>query len=232
MSSICRPRLVILSGVCAGIGKSTLAQSLVTAIQAGGSNAELFPEEDLFRRAEFGEVAHGFRIKRFPTPPAFERAYATYVAHLRAAKVWGVCNWSCAGMAADLPWALENDAALVRHLRTVHRLAADLTPVLFDLVGDIRTARHVAVDERGPAWVARFLPIAAEAGYGSGSDLDRIVAWTEAQQPVRDTELAALAAAGWPIVPLNAMASRADVLRQAWGVLTPSQISTTRFADS
>lgn len=220
MSEIFEPRLVMLSGVCAGIGKSTLAQSLVSALQSSGTTAEWFPEEDLFRRTQFGEVARGFRTKEFPTPPLFEHAYAAYFVQLRKAQTWGVCDWSCAGMAADLPWALEDEATLVRHLRTVRLLATGLAPIVLDLVGDIRTATLRAMNERGSAWVARYLCLAAEAGYGSGPDLDRIVAWTEAQQVVRRTELAALAAAGWTIAPLDAMASRVEVLSQAWDVLT------------
>lgn len=123
-------------------------------------------------------------------------------------------------MAADLPWALENHELLRQHCRDVRDLAGDLDPVLLDLTGDVRTATRRALDQRGEKWAKRHARMAVDAGHVTGGIEDRITALVREQFGVlREAELAAMRAAGWPIVELDATRSAAEVLEQAWSAL-------------
>jgi hypothetical protein len=207
----------MLTGVCAGIGKSTLAEGLAGALRGQGAAVDLFPEEQIFTRPHFAEVAEGFRSKEFAGPEAFERAWAAQFAELRAAGAWGVFDWSCVGMAGDLPWAIGGQPALTEHVLTVRKLAeADgLAPVVLDLDCDLQSATAQAMAQRGAPWIDRYTGLAAANGHRAGTAQDRITAWARARQPARADESEALYAAGWPIHPLDAPSPPHEVLAQA-----------------
>jgi hypothetical protein len=210
-----KPRLVMLSGSCAGIGKSTLAEGLARRLEDAGATVDLFGEHQIFARVDFADVAEAFRSRDFPTPERFLPTYARIFDGFRAAHAWGVFDWHCAGMAADLPWAMRDHGRLTRLCLDVRLLAEDLDPVLLDLVGDIRTATERALAQRGDTWAKRYARIASAAGHTSGRIAERIVAWTRDQDALRRQELAAMRSAGWPIIELDATASAAEVLEQA-----------------
>lgn len=215
-----RPRLVMMSGTSPGTGKSTLADALTRRLRAHGAAVDLFGEEQLFIRDEFSEVADGFRTKEFAGPDRFLAAYAATITGIRSAGAWGIFDWACSGMAADLPWAMRDPDLLVRHCRSVRELATDLDPVLLDTVVDIRTAVERAYAQRGKPFADHYLCAAAEAGHTSGSTIDRIVRWNEEQNgALRTVELSAMREAGWPIVTLDSSKPPERVLADAWSAL-------------
>jgi DNA polymerase III delta prime subunit len=77
------PHVLMMEGISPGIGKSTLAESLAESLQAEGTTVDLFPEEQLFTRADFSVVAEGFRTK---APPP-RRHFSTPMAR-RSVAVW------------------------------------------------------------------------------------------------------------------------------------------------
>jgi hypothetical protein len=219
-----RPRLVMLSGVSMGIGKSTLAGGLARRLEESGQAADFFGEHHLFTRRDFADVAEAFRTREFPTPELFLRGYARVFDGFRAAGAWGIFDWYCAGMAADLPWAMHDRDRLTQLCRDVRRLADDLDPVLLDLAGDVRMATERALAERGEKWAKRYALLAADAGHVTGGIADRIAALVREQfGALREDEQAAMRAAGWPILELDATRSAADVLEQAWTALSPDE---------
>ncbi|MEQ7125769.1 hypothetical protein ABN034_14755 [Actinopolymorpha sp. B11F2] len=214
------PRLVMLSGSCAGIGKSTLAEGLARRLEEAGATVDLFGEHQIFTRADFADVAEAFRSREFPKPERFLPTYARIFDGFRATSAWGVLDWHCAGMAADLPWAMRDHGRLTRLCLDVRELADDMDPVLLDLVGDVRTATERALAQRGDAWAKRYARIASDAGHTTGSIAERIAAWSRDQLgALREQELTAMRSAGWPITELDAMASAAEVLEQALDAL-------------
>lgn len=211
-----KPRLVMLSGSCAGIGKSTLAEGLTRRLAEAGTAVDLFGEHQIFTRADLSDVAEAFRSREFPTPELFLPTYARIFDGFRAANAWGVFDWHCAGMVADLPWAMRDRGKLTRLCLDVRELADDLNPVLLDLVGDVRTATERALAQRGDVWAKRYARIASNAGHTSGRIAERIAAWSRDQSgALRESELEAMRSAGWPIAELDATQSAADVLEQA-----------------
>ncbi|GAA4983078.1 hypothetical protein [Actinopolymorpha pittospori] len=215
-----KPRLVMLSGSCAGIGKSTLAEGLTRRLEEAGATVDLFGEHQIFARADFVDVAEAFRSREFPTPELFLPTYARVFDGFRAANAWGVFDWHCAGMAADLPWAMRDHGRLARLCLDVRELAEDMDPVLLDLAGDVRTATERALAQRGDVWAKRYARLASDAGHTSGRIAERIVAWSRDQLgALREQELAAMRSAGWPVIELDATASAAEVLEQAWDAL-------------
>ncbi|MET9023046.1 hypothetical protein ABZV93_23990 [Actinopolymorpha sp. NPDC004070] len=209
------PRLVMIEGVAPGIGKSTLAASLARVLRAGGSPVDLFPEEDLFTRPEFAEVAQGFRTKDFPTPEHFLPAYAATFEAQRAGNAWGIFDWNCAGMASDLPWAASDPARLRTLVRDVRLLAEERTPLVVSLRGDVRQATRRAAAERGRGWVDYWARIADEHGVSEGPAFERIVHYQESVQVLKQADLDILRTTGWQVVDLDASASADEVLGQA-----------------
>lgn len=215
-----KPRLVMVSGSCAGIGKSTLAEGLARGLEEAGATVDLFGEHQIFTRPDFADVAAAFRSREYPTPEVFLPTYARMFDNLRAANAWGVLDWHCAGMAADLPWAMRGHGRLTRLCLDVRELAADMDPVLLDLVGDVRTATDRALAQRGDVWAKRYANLATDAGHTSGRIAERIAAWSGDQlAALRGQELAAMRSAGWPIIELDGMAPAAEVLEQAMDAL-------------
>ncbi|MEQ4208885.1 hypothetical protein [Actinopolymorpha sp. B9G3] len=215
-----KPRLAMLTGTCAGIGKSTLAEGLAHRLEEAGATVDLFGEHQIFTRADFADVAQAFRSREFPTPERFLPTYARIFDGFRTANAWGVFDWHCAGMAADLPWAMRDHGRLTRLCLDVRELAGDMDPVLLDLVGDVRTATERALAQRGDVWAKRYARLASAAGHTSGRIAERIAAWSRDQGgALREQELAAMRSAGWPIIELDATASVAEVLEQALDAL-------------
>jgi hypothetical protein len=227
-----KPRLVMLSGSCGGVGRSTLAEGLAHRLAEAGATVDLFGEHQIFTRADFAEVAEAFRSRAFPTPEVFLPTYARMFDGFRAANAWGVFDWYCAGMAGDLPWAMRDRDRLTRLCLDVRELADDMDPVLLDLVGDVRTATERALAQRGDVWAKRYARLASDAGHTSGRIVERIAAWSRDQLGgLRRQELAAMRSAGWPIIELDAMASAAEVLEQALdalGVDLPTALPSSR----
>ncbi|MEQ7127569.1 hypothetical protein ABN034_23885 [Actinopolymorpha sp. B11F2] len=209
------PRLVMVDGVAPGIGKSTLAASIAAVLKDGGAAADLFPEEDLFTRPEFAHVAQGFRDKNSPTPEVFLPAYTATIEQMRARHAWGIFDWTCVGMASDMPWAIAEPLRLHRLVRDVQKLAAEMSPVVLFLTGDVREATRRAAAERGQVWVDYWVRIAAEHGAPSGPDLERIVYYQERSQQPRQADLEILRQAGWIVLSVDAMEGRSGVLKQA-----------------
>lgn len=215
-----RPRLVMLSGVCAGIGKSTLAAGIVCTVEAHAGTADLFGEEQLFTRSEWTRVAAGFRSKDFPTAPQFLEAYATTIAAACASRSWLVLDWSCGAMAGDLPWALADHSRLVDLCGAVRDLASDLDPVVIDLTGDARVATKRAMAERGEPWIRRYTQLASDSGVADGTPLELITAWARSQSAQQASDLLAMRKSGWPVIEVDGMHPAADVLATAWSTLT------------
>lgn len=220
-----RPRLVMLSGVSMGIGKSTLSEGLARRLREQGEAVDRFGEEQLFTRPDFAAAAaQAFRTREFPSPELLLTTYTKVLDGLREAGAWGVFDWNCAGMAGDLPWALQDRDRLSRHCREVRELAGDLDPVLLDLIGSARTATERALAERGDKWAKRHARMAVDAGHVSGGIADRITAMVQEQfGALREDELAAMRAAGWTVIELDATRSAAEVLDQAWDALGLSE---------
>ena len=205
----------MMDGISPGIGKSTLGESLADSLQAEGIAVDLFPEEQLFTRADFTVVAEGFRTKAYPTPEEFLDAYDKTITSCLTNQTWLICDWNCAGMASDLTWALADPARLEGLVRDVRRLAHGHPATVLFLDGDIETAIRRAARQRGPEWVARQVRIADDHGVDPGPDIDRIVAYEQGCRPLGDRDRRALAAGGWRVVSVDAQRSPADVLAQA-----------------
>ncbi len=209
------PQLLMMDGISPGIGKSTLGESLADSLRAEGIAVDLFPEEQLFTRADFTVVAEGFRTKAYPTPEEFLDAYERTIGSCLANQAWLICDWNCAGMASDLTWALADPARLDGLVRDVRKLADGYPATVLFLDGDIETAIRRAARQRGPEWVARQVRIAEGKGVAPGPDIYRIVAYERACRPLGERDLRALAAGGWRVVSVDAQRSPADVLAQA-----------------
>jgi thymidylate kinase len=209
------PRLVMMDGVAPGIGKSTLAASLARVLADSGTPVDLFPEEDLFTRSAFARVAQAFRERCAPTPETFLPAYAETIEHARAQHAWTICDWNCAGMASDLAWASAEPTRLHGLVRDVRRMAADMSPVVLFLDGDVREATRRAAAERGRPWVSYWARLAAEHGAPPGAELERIVHNHERSQGLRQADLDVLRTTGWRVLTLDGTASPNEVLAQA-----------------
>jgi hypothetical protein len=199
----------MMAGVAPGIGKSTLATGLATAL----SPVDLFGEEQVFTRPAFAAVAQRFRTRTFPTPDVFLPAYAATFADLRATSAWGVLDWNCASMASDLPWALDSPTALRSFIDDVGRLAADLAPVAFFLEGDVLTATQRAVAERGPSFLAQWGAVVGE------ESIEAIAAHHRSLRPMHDADVRLLAEAGFAVHVLDATRPAPAVLSDALALL-------------
>jgi thymidylate kinase len=209
------PQVVMMEGVAPGIGKSTLAEGLADSLRASGAAVDLFPEEQLFERGDFAEVAAGFRSKDFPTPAAFLHAYSLTLRRAKASQAWLILDWNCAGMASDLPWAMADRGRLDQLVRRVRSLAGGSAATVLYLGGDIEVAIRRAARQRGPGWVTRYVGIAAEHGVPPGEDIDRIVAYERDSHDLREADLRTLANSGWDVLELDAMRPEGAVLAQA-----------------
>lgn len=215
-----QPRLVMLSGVCAGIEKTTLAAGIARTVDAHAGIADLFGEEQLFTRSEWTRVAAGFRSKDFPTAPQFLEAYTATIQAARASGAWLILDWFCGGMAGDLPWALAAHILLVDLCGAVRELATDMEPVVIDLTGDARVATERAMAERGAPWIQRYTRLAADIGITDGTPLDQITSRVRSLSSEQTSDLLAARKSGWPVIEIDAMRPAADVLAAAWTTLT------------
>lgn len=207
-----RRHWVMMDGL-AGAGKSTLAAALAAELRESGQSADLFGEEELFTRAEFAAVAEGFRTGHHADAAMFEGAYQAYLAGLGSD--CAVFDWSAAGMSGDLSWALREPAGYVTHLRQVRLMDPGRRLTLLRLCVPARIATLRAAAERGQVWVDRYDAIAVAAGCTGTDPLDRIIAWAEHSLGQAERERAAVAAAGWRIVDLDASPSPDAVAREA-----------------
>jgi hypothetical protein len=209
------PQVVMMDGVSPGIGKSTLAEGLADSLSARGAAVDLFPEEQLFERIDFAEVAAGFHSLDFPTPAAFLDAYTATVRRAKANQAWLILDWNCAGMASDLPWAMDDRGRLDQLVRDVRSLVGGAGATVLYLGGNIEVAVRRAARQRGPEWVARYVAIAANHGVPPGADIDRIVAYERDAQGFRQADLRALAEGGRRMTELDAMRPEGEVLAEA-----------------
>ncbi|HEX3811717.1 MAG TPA: hypothetical protein VHX59_02650 [Mycobacteriales bacterium] len=220
-------RLWVMMDGPAGAGKSTLAAALAGAFRAAGHRADLFGEEELFTRAEFSDVAQGFRTKEFARPVGFEKAYAAYLSGL--GEDWAVFDWSAAGMAGDLDWALQDRARYVAHLRRVPQLDPTRSLILLILVVPARVATERAAAQRGRTWLNRYDHLAVTGGFRGPDEMERIIARAEYQLTPAAAERAAAAEAGWTIVELDAARPATVVAQQALEAIA-SRLQVARSA--
>lgn len=208
------PRIVMLTGVSPGIGKSTLAESLAAWIRDEGGSVDLIPEEAIFERPEFAEVGRGFTTRRWPTGEMMLDAYAALFERLSRDRAWGLLDWSCVDMIEDLPWAQPDRRVLAEHARQVRVLAEHLDPIALALEGDVEIAVRRAVAQRGEPWIDRW---------GGGiipdepveSAIARIVRSIQQEGSRRQEICQAFEAADWPLVRLDAMVPPDQVLQAA-----------------
>lgn len=171
-------RLVIIHGVCAGIGQSTLFEGLrALDLIPGADYLEEDSEESVrhpgypahFDRPEFREVADRFLRHNadrtagvgHPTAEMLERFWRRLIEGALAAGRTLVSGLSFIDVAEDLDWAMESERALHDHARRVHEIAAPLDPVMIHLDGDIAVALDRAARQRG--WNAERTPPVDEA---------------------------------------------------------------------
>jgi GTPase SAR1 family protein len=108
-------RLWVAMAGQAGVGKSTLADSLAEDLRRRGHPVDGFGEEELFTRTKFVAVAEEFRTGSHPGPGSFEGAYSGWLSCLPEDGI-GIMDWSPSGMAGDLPWGLAARSTYVHHL--------------------------------------------------------------------------------------------------------------------
>jgi hypothetical protein len=161
-------RLVMIHGVCWGIGQSTLCRRLASVIP----DADVLWEDELsqpaiFTRDEFATVAARFHRHNAnpdagignPTAPMLEDAYQRLVQTALAHGRTTLMGWSIMDLAEDLDWARADEHALQRHSRVVRDILTPLDPVLVCIDGDIAVALKRAVAQRGRAWFTQGRPI-------------------------------------------------------------------------
>lgn len=157
-------RLVMIHGVCWGVGQSTLCRALFRAMP----DADVLWEDELsqpaiFTRAEFAAVADRFhrhnarpdaRIGN-PTASMLEDAYERLVRTVSSHGRTALMGWSVMDLAEDLDWARADERALQRHARSARDILGPLDPVLVCLDGNLAAAFERAVAQRGRAWFTR-----------------------------------------------------------------------------
>ena len=202
-----RGRWIMVDGIGPGIGKSTLAWNLATALAERGVPVDLLPENAIFNRPEFADAAVGFRSKQFELErEALPKGYRALVRRNEASGAWVVFDWSAGSMAEDLPWAAEMDA-LTDHMREVTEIVGALDPALLLLDGPVEEAVRRATAERGAEWLKRY-----EASRFPAVQVERM-------QRVRQ----ATEAVGWQIEMIDAMPPPNEVLSSALRVLRIEQ---------
>ena len=216
-----RSCFIMLTGVGPGIGKTTLAECLAARAGEVGQELDFFGEEQIFTRPAFAEIGRAFRERRggvrvFPSAEMLLDGYRRVIDGLGERGI--VFDWSCLGMISDLPWAEGRPEVLLAHARDVLNLAAPLSPVLVNLVGEVAVAVARAAAQRGERWMRRNAHLAAVKGAGARSQLAAIAEWLRGL-PHESLELDAFRAAGWPIWEVDAMRSADLVLNDVAGRL-------------
>ena len=207
---------VALAGPAGG-GKSTLSRAAGATMRQAGILVDVCSEDELFTRPEFDNVARQFQGPTGPTPEELEAAYAAWLANLPPQAV-AVTDWHPAGMAGDLPWAVDDRPRLRRHLQAVRRLATQAIVVTLQLPAEVAVAR--AVSERGESWLIRSDFVALAAGHDQPDRWARLLAWTQAHNTRTGAELEVAASAGWLVNRIDASGSPQETLRQAMGALS------------
>lgn len=186
----------------AGIGKSSLAESIGVTLRQRNTPVDVFGEEELFTRPQFASVANGFRTKQYASPREFEAAYRDWLATLPTGTI-AVMDWNPAGMTGDLPWATGHRDQFRQHLQTV-RMLAEGKVLLLHLRASATTTIDRATRQRGDEWVSRSDQIARAAGHTHKDRTDRLVAEATRHTAQTDEELRFAAEAGWRICPIEA----------------------------
>jgi hypothetical protein len=162
-------RLVVIHGVCAGMGQSTLFEGLrgldlipgADYLEEDSEPSTRFPGYPAhFDRPEFAEVADRFWRHNadraagvgHPTADMLETVWRRLVAAAQIADRTLVSGLSFIDGAEDLDWAMASEPALHEHARAINELVAPLDPVFIELDGDITAATDRAVRQRGRAW--------------------------------------------------------------------------------
>jgi thymidylate kinase len=194
---------VVMAGP-AGSGKSTLSESLGAFVRRDGGNADVFGEDELFRRSEFTDVAEMFRTTGGPAPAVLESAYAAWVDGLPTRKL-AVMDWNPAGLAGDLAWARADQRLFRAHLATIGRLTS--RPIVaVDLQVPAEVAVRRAAQQRGEDWLVQYDVVARSAGHHETDRLDRVIAWTREHMARTAVELNGAASAGWSVHHVDATA--------------------------
>ncbi|HVX45764.1 MAG TPA: hypothetical protein VHC49_17875 [Mycobacteriales bacterium] len=158
--------LIMIHGVCWGVGQSTLCRRLASAIpEVDVLWEDEFSQPGIFTRPEFADVADRFRRRNadpaagISCPPAvmLEDAYRRLVRTVRQHGRPALMGWSVLDLSEDLDWAGEEE--LCRHARVTHDIFAPLDPVLIHLEGDITAAFERALAQRGRAWFTGGQPV-------------------------------------------------------------------------
>jgi hypothetical protein len=207
-------RLVMIHGVCWGVGQSTLARRLASAI--GDVDVlweDELPEPSIFTRPEFGDVADRFHRHNHqptagvghPEPELLEEAYRRLVDTVLAHQRTALMAWSVIDLAEDLDWARTDEDALHRHALQTRAVFAPLNPELVYLSGDLSIAMRRAVAQRGSDWFRRAYGQPGEAW----KDLERRLLAEMAEAAARIDR--AFDFGGWfPAVTVDATAAEAD----------------------
>ena len=176
----------------AGAGKSSLSQAAGAALRQAGLTVDVCGEEELFTRPEFDRVARQFRAPSAPAPEDLEAAHATWVASLPEQSV-AVTDWSPAGMAGDLAWALDERPRFRRHLQAVRGLVVHA--IVVNLQVPVEVAVHRAA-ERGERWLVRSDLVARAAGHRQPDRSARVHASAQAHTIRTAAELRVASSAG------------------------------------
>ena len=180
-------RLVLVTGTCIGIGKTTLAAGLVSALEHAGIDGELVSEHVIFERQDFFGLAEAFRRRQFPGPEDLLAGWSRLVASFPPERCV-VHDGSWMPLAEDLPWAQESWGAIVGYTRRLLEIAAELDPMVLFLEGSAETALARAAAGRGPGpvegWLdyLRRLPTLAAFRDGSPEELVQAILAARAKE--------------------------------------------------
>ena len=165
-------------------------------------------------RPTFAEIGRAFRERRdgvrvHPDAAMLLEGYRRVIDELGDAAI--VFDWTCLAMISDLPWAEGRPEVLLAHARDVLQLAAQLRPVVVNLVAEAEVAVARAAAQRGEEWVRRNAHLAAMSGAAARTRL-RAIAERIRSLPHESLELDAFVAGSWTIWEVDAMRSAEAVL--------------------
>ena len=170
----------------------------------------------MFTRPEFDRAARQFRGPSAPAPEDLEIPYATWVGSLPEQSV-AVTDWSPAGMAGDLPWAVDEQLRFRRHLQAVRGLVARAVAVNLQVPVEVAVDRPAA--ERGEGWLARSDLVARAAGHNQPDRLALLHASAQAHTIGTAAELRVAASAGWVVENIDGSGSPQETLSHALDAL-------------
>lgn len=220
LQGLWKTRFVMISGVSAGVGKTTLARALAGRRSGSGLPVDLFTEEQLFSREEFAEIGTAFRDRTYPSSEMMLEGYRRILAGLESDHEAIIFDWSCLGMISDLPWAEGRQDVLEAHASEVARLTASMGPALIYLEAEPEVAVQRAVAQRGDRWARRYARLAAEGRVAPTRDFLTVIADGIRSDATRHMENQAYRSAGWSVVEIDARMEADAVLDAAWRALT------------